>query len=193
MSIRVGAKAIIVDNDKILLVEYQDANGLHYNLPGGGVEAGESIKEALAREVTEETCAEVEVGSPAFTYEYEPLRNQNKFGSQAKLYIFFACTLKDKTQVAMPDKPDAHQTAVKWVALSELNDLTLYPQVASYIYLYVDRNPTKYHLEEPVSRPSGILAHLLTDKELDNLSKYIEEDIDREDDWSEFYTDIDLS
>lgn len=189
MSHRVGAKAIIVEADQILLIEYQDANGLHYNLPGGGVDEGESIREALAREVKEETCADAEVGKIAFTYEYEPERSQNKYGKQAKLYLFFACKLRDSTQVRMPDIPDANQTAVKWVALSELNELTLLPQVASYIHLHSDKNPTKFHIEEPVRRPSGIFAHLFTDEELRSLDRYIKEDTNKEYDWSEFYTD----
>ena len=36
--IRVRASALIIQNDAILLVEFDDENGLHYNLPGGGVE-----------------------------------------------------------------------------------------------------------------------------------------------------------
>jgi 8-oxo-dGTP diphosphatase len=37
----------------VLLVEFNDETGLHYNLPGGGVEPGESVIEALEREVRE--------------------------------------------------------------------------------------------------------------------------------------------
>src|SRR3712207_8409262 len=45
----------------VLMVEY-DEWGLHYNLPGGGLERGESLHEGVRREVLEETSAEVEVG-----------------------------------------------------------------------------------------------------------------------------------
>ena len=41
--IRVKAGALIIENKTVLLIEYFDENGLHYNLPGGGVEARESI------------------------------------------------------------------------------------------------------------------------------------------------------
>ena len=33
---RLSAKAIIIENDSILLIEYKDKTGLHYNFPGGG-------------------------------------------------------------------------------------------------------------------------------------------------------------
>ncbi len=60
--IRVRACALIIENNSILLVEFDDESGLHYNLPAGGAEPGESIIEAVKREVREEANVEVEVG-----------------------------------------------------------------------------------------------------------------------------------
>ena len=73
--IRVSTKALILRDNAILLVEYDDESGLHYNMPGGGVEPDETLEEALKREVQEETCAEVEIGRPLIITEYEPKRN----------------------------------------------------------------------------------------------------------------------
>ena len=56
--IRVSTKALILRDNAILLVEYDDESGLHYNMPGGGVEPDETLEEALKREMQEETCAE---------------------------------------------------------------------------------------------------------------------------------------
>lgn len=70
--IRVRAGAIIIENKAILLVEFNDENGLHYNVPGGGVETEETVIEAVRREVREEVQAEIEVGPLAFVYEYSP-------------------------------------------------------------------------------------------------------------------------
>jgi 8-oxo-dGTP diphosphatase len=44
---KIRASAII-ENDHVLLVEFDDETGLHYNLLGGTIELGESIIEGLS-------------------------------------------------------------------------------------------------------------------------------------------------
>ena len=56
---RVRVAAIVLRNDKILLVRHEKEGRVYYLLPGGGVDFGESLGEALAREVREETGLEV--------------------------------------------------------------------------------------------------------------------------------------
>ena len=51
--IRVSARAIIIDNDKILLNEFGD--GQYYNFIGGEIEENETAKQAVVREVMEES------------------------------------------------------------------------------------------------------------------------------------------
>ena len=48
--VRIRCTGLIIENNSVLLVEYDD-NGIHYNLPGGGLEPGETILEGVAREV----------------------------------------------------------------------------------------------------------------------------------------------
>ena len=60
MVIRPGVSAIIVTGEGLLLQRRAD-NRL-WGLPGGGVEPGESVREAIVREVREETGLEVTPG-----------------------------------------------------------------------------------------------------------------------------------
>ncbi|MFP7569370.1 NUDIX domain-containing protein [Marivita sp. S2033] len=53
-TLRTGAYAILPGEDG-LLVTYQSAENSEYQLPGGGVDPGESPTQALVREVHEET------------------------------------------------------------------------------------------------------------------------------------------
>ncbi|RKF18530.1 NUDIX domain-containing protein [Alginatibacterium sediminis] len=70
--LRQAARAIILDGESILLLyteRYHD-----YTLPGGGIDAGESIENGLIRELEEETGAKhIEVIKPFGRYdEYRP-------------------------------------------------------------------------------------------------------------------------
>lgn len=134
--IRVRASALIIERDSVLLIEFNDENGLHYNLPAGGVEPGESIIQAVKREAKEEASVDVEVGPLVFVYEYAPHVNSFKYGSVHSLGLIFACRLTADFTPKMPAKPDLNQTGVKWVPLSELESVTLYPTIAPYIIQY---------------------------------------------------------
>jgi ADP-ribose pyrophosphatase YjhB (NUDIX family) len=59
----VGVGAVVLDSDRVLLVKRGQAplKG-HWSLPGGAVEIGETLEQAVAREVLEETGVTIEVG-----------------------------------------------------------------------------------------------------------------------------------
>ena len=58
-SFRIAVSALIFEEGRVLLARRRDIDW--WNLPGGGMEVGETVDEALRREVAEETGLEVEV------------------------------------------------------------------------------------------------------------------------------------
>lgn len=107
-----GASGLIVIDGKIVLVRrgkepYKD----HWALPGGGIEPGERITDAVKREVLEETGLEVEVGTVA------GYREEIK-GDEHFIVIAFHCTVIGGELCAGDDAVEC-----KLVGPDELKDL----------------------------------------------------------------------
>lgn len=63
---RIGVNALIFNEERILLAHRRDIDW--WNLPGGGMELGETVEEATCREVLEETGLEVVVDALVGVY-----------------------------------------------------------------------------------------------------------------------------
>ncbi|MDD2786359.1 MAG: NUDIX domain-containing protein [Patescibacteria group bacterium] len=72
---RPAAYAIVIHEDKLLMTVVRSTG--KYTLPGGGIDIGERMEDALKRELKEECGIEIEIITPAFFKEtffyYEPL------------------------------------------------------------------------------------------------------------------------
>ena len=152
--IRVRPTALIIENDSILLVEYKDEEGVHYNLPGGGAEPGESVTEGVRRELMEETMLEANVGPIAFVYEYVPHLNRVDPGSDVHtLYLVFECIPIEGSNPRFPDHPDGDQSGVRWIPLAELDGIILYPNIKTHIKRFAAERRTMELIEDHQLEP----------------------------------------
>jgi 8-oxo-dGTP pyrophosphatase MutT (NUDIX family) len=104
---RPSARAIIIKDRKIAMVYSKKYN--YYKFPGGGIEAGESIEDALIREVLEETGLGVIRDS---IQEYGQVRRIQK-GTKEDIFMqdnyYFLCQVKEDMEQQHLDKYEADE------------------------------------------------------------------------------------
>jgi len=112
------ASGIIVDQRQVLLVQNQRRNGsLDWSTPGGVVDPGEEVLEALQREVIEETCVVVDGWSPVlYTVDVEFVGREMSLHAQ----VFRAQAFGGQLHV---DDPDGVVVDGRWVDLAETDEL----------------------------------------------------------------------
>jgi len=119
---RRAASAVVVADDAILLVQRgHDPDRGKWTVPGGHVEAGETLEQAAAREVLEETGLVVEVGAELWDLVIEGP------GYAFEIHDFAASVLSGELR-AGDDADD-----VRWVPFSELYELDLTEPLLDYL------------------------------------------------------------
>lgn len=131
MNIRISAKAIIIDNDKLLLTKNQDDEGYFYLFPGGGQEHGETLEQAVRRECLEEVGKQVEVGSLVFIREYIGKNHEHASFDYDfhQVEHYFICNIENgQSEKTKPANPDTNQVGLEWLPIDKLLDYRIYPK-----------------------------------------------------------------
>ncbi|MCD6494649.1 NUDIX domain-containing protein [Candidatus Bipolaricaulota bacterium] len=127
-NIRNSAKAIIIEDDRILLTRNRNNAGEFYLLPGGGQRHGESLAEAVVRECMEEIGVRVSVGDLLLVRDY--ISANHEFAEQDddvhQVEFMFRCQIAEG-DVHVGKAPDDWQTGAEWVEMRRLNEVCLYP------------------------------------------------------------------
>jgi len=125
MAVRNSAKGIVLDGDKILLNKCRSRLGAYYALPGGGQHTGETLPEALMRELREETGISVRPIRMAGVY--EQITAGRDSGSDHKMYFIFLCEETREKRIR-PTERDAYQVDSEWMTLAEAEKCRLFPR-----------------------------------------------------------------
>src|SRR6266853_5605969 len=105
-----GVRALVIDGEgRVFLVKHSYVSGWH--LPGGGVEAGETLSEAVARELREE--GNIEMTAPPRLH---GIFFNNRASRRDHVAVF---VVRDFRKIAQP-VPDAEIIAHGFFALGEL-------------------------------------------------------------------------
>ena len=119
-----AVKAIIIKDGKILLLQRNKPTFISWDLPGGLVENGEIPKQALIREVKEETGLSIDIVKKSKSWKF--LRAEDQQWISVQNYL---CSVKENSSgtVILSHEHLSYQ----WVSLSEIRtylvkDLSFY-------------------------------------------------------------------
>lgn len=132
----VAVKALIVKDQKVLILsEARDkdsgTNPGKFDFPGGKMELGEEPREALIREVKEETGLDVEIEIPIEVNQWMPVVRNEQWQIVG---IYFKCQLKDNDSEV---KLSHEHELFKWIDPKEFKEHNLMQEPEEILKKYV--------------------------------------------------------
>jgi ADP-ribose pyrophosphatase YjhB (NUDIX family) len=145
-AIRLATRAVIVHDDRLLLVNAWPGRTDLWCAPGGGAERHSSLTDNLVREVAEETGLRIAVGAPCLVNEFhDPERDFHQVD------IYFHCTITAGTLTDDWTDPAGVVTARRWVTRTELGALRVKPDSLAAV-AWRDPGAPTYDPLEPILR-----------------------------------------
>lgn len=124
---RIRVSGLLVRNGTLLLVSHKKKDDEYWLLPGGGVDPGETLVEALKREFLEETGIHVTPGKVLFLSD-----TVYPDGSKQVHHIFFEVTAEACELIKGEDIERA-----EFISVAECASLKFYPPVMEKITLFL--------------------------------------------------------
>jgi 8-oxo-dGTP diphosphatase len=123
MDLRVAAYAVVERRGKLLLTHWRRGHLHGWTLPGGGLESGEDPRDAVVREVLEETGLEARVGKLLGVDSRVMVREEVPEGRDPELHtirIVYRASVKDG---ALQHEVDGSSDEARWVPIREIRSL----------------------------------------------------------------------
>lgn len=152
--IEIGIKGLIVKDGKFLAMHKQKVIHDKYELPGGRVQFGETIENALKREILEETGFEVMPRKIVDSWNYVDEPNQHQIVG----VIYYCEIIGEKAEVVLSGEHDKY----KWLSPNEYDELNVlfYNEMKNFDWTSVGLNQTSnqiigMNIKVKIDRPLG--------------------------------------
>lgn len=126
--VRLAARAVLLHENRLLLVNAYKGRSDLWCAPGGGAEPHSSLPENLTREVFEETGLTITVGPPCLINEFHDPK-----GNFHQVEIFFHCTLAAGTLDPNWTDPEDIVSLRKWVTRDGLAKMRVKPDALAAV------------------------------------------------------------
>ena len=141
---RIRVSAMLRWSGRLLLCRHEKAEREHSLLPGGRVNSGESLVDALYRELAEEVGIEHEPppveGPVAIVDSISPVRS---FAAKHVVHIIFAGDLSGRSLEAVTSR-DAAVRGHRLFAPDELDEIVLHPPIQRFLQRWTPGDPAVY-------------------------------------------------
>ena len=170
-------RGIVVKGDKVLLLALTKS-ARKFSLPGGGIDEGENLKEAVKREVFEETGARVQpVKLISKSFYTVPMTYEGKKFFSRRVEFFYICKFLNYEHVEHLGLEGEFDDKVRVVELDydALSKTKLRPAVVKDVIAYInsspafkpsnkkmrkDSNPTSKNVTRKVGKKPNNLQHI---------------------------------
>lgn len=141
---RIRVSAVLRWQDRILLCRHEKpGRGDYWLLPGGGVNSGESLTDALHRELREEVGIEDEIPVEGPVAIVDSISPKRAFTAKHVVHIIFAGDLSGRSLEAATSQ-DAAVRGHRLFERTELGDVVLHPPIQRFLQRWESGDPAVY-------------------------------------------------
>jgi ADP-ribose pyrophosphatase YjhB (NUDIX family) len=140
---RIRVSAILRWEDRILLCRHEKGGKERWLLPGGGVNSGESLVDALHRELLEEVGIKDELPVEGPVAIVDSIAPQRSFAAKHVVHIIFAGDLGYRS-LEMVSSQDAAVRGHRLFGVGDLDEVVLHPPIQRFLARWRPGDPVVY-------------------------------------------------
>jgi len=143
MEPRIRVSAILRWQGRVLLVRQEKPGKEYWLLPGGGVDAGETLLEALRRELREELSIEANAQFEGPVAIVDSIAPRGALARKHVVHIIFTTDLSHRSLHDIETR-DAAVRGARLFALDELEDVVVHPPIKRFLARWQPGDPAVY-------------------------------------------------